>query len=766
MLRTGQMLLGEAFSREYLGRDWRYRPDEYRCKWILRLFSESAAPRLQIPGPFSLQAIAHRGASYDKPIGQWFAPSNVANVLRDLVMSLSPDPVRFAVYTSNDGVIYRDQHATLPSTRHDMGLQAAPLPPVPLPPSPLSRSPSDRTPSTSSRSTTPPPPPPSPTAKSQLASGGWDRSVVSLDMLDRPVLPPPPVKTTYTLADSPLFRPAAPAAPAAPAQRQQQQQEEEKTALLAGVTSAPAMREPGPPCECSRRKRPSPTVTEDEPVLLNHEDARPARRHPAHEPPPSPSAEASRGVVVVTMDPDQPPPTSTPPLPAAAPAPAPGPASLFPAGTPVYRTTCGMLAGGMLGTGTTLVLPRPAALRPSEAPVAQPVRFTTRALSDEEVDEELSSTQSSDEPPPLSAPAGPAAPASAPAMDGSAVLVPAAPRSAGSGTPPDSPDALAPFFLPDEDQPPSQQQPSPALSVPGPPPQQRSQSQGTSPAQQSSISPSSFASRTPPTISSSFGASAPAGGEGGLAAPGSPTLLTELPRPLSPGWRPLIILLPVRCGLEHINQPPIATTRPRLTWSLSFSPMVSSPPPTATQLYVQTLQEVLAMPQSLGISGGKPRSSYWFIGYQDKQLIYLDPHYTQGSIPMDQDLAFSDTISFADIDTSMCLGFLCHDEAEFEDLCLRVNKLSGLFSVSDVTPEYMLPFPTPELGLHLAPQAPPQTEALAQTLRDPAGVPLHYCVRPPLSPPLAAPAAPPSPSATRLVERVEQIAPEAFLAII
>jgi cysteine protease ATG4 len=45
----------------------------------------------------------------------------------------------------------------------------------------------------------------------------------------------------------------------------------------------------------------------------------------------------------------------------------------------------------------------------------------------------------------------------------------------------------------------------------------------------------------------------------------------------------------------------------------------------------------------VGIAGGRPQSSYFFIGIQgnipssqpvDEQLIYLDPHYPQNSVPI------------------------------------------------------------------------------------------------------------------------------------
>ena len=45
--------------------------------------------------------------------------------------------------------------------------------------------------------------------------------------------------------------------------------------------------------------------------------------------------------------------------------------------------------------------------------------------------------------------------------------------------------------------------------------------------------------------------------------------------------------------------------------------------------YVPQLQQVLTWPQSIGIVGGRPSSSLYFVGCQHDQVIYLDPHQAQ-----------------------------------------------------------------------------------------------------------------------------------------
>lgn len=45
--------------------------------------------------------------------------------------------------------------------------------------------------------------------------------------------------------------------------------------------------------------------------------------------------------------------------------------------------------------------------------------------------------------------------------------------------------------------------------------------------------------------------------------------------------------------------------------------------------YLSQLKILMEWPQSLGIIGGRPSASLYFIGYQDENVIYLDPHAPQ-----------------------------------------------------------------------------------------------------------------------------------------
>jgi Peptidase family C54 len=45
--------------------------------------------------------------------------------------------------------------------------------------------------------------------------------------------------------------------------------------------------------------------------------------------------------------------------------------------------------------------------------------------------------------------------------------------------------------------------------------------------------------------------------------------------------------------------------------------------------YVPQLQTVLTWPHSVGIVGGRPSSSLYFVGFQGDNVLFLDPHETQ-----------------------------------------------------------------------------------------------------------------------------------------
>ncbi len=91
MLRCGQMVMADALQRIRLGPDWRWLPEGaenegYRKKYveylsIARLVSDAPS------SPYGIHRIALTGQSTDesrRPVGTWFGPNTVAQVIRRL----------------------------------------------------------------------------------------------------------------------------------------------------------------------------------------------------------------------------------------------------------------------------------------------------------------------------------------------------------------------------------------------------------------------------------------------------------------------------------------------------------------------------------------------------------------------------------------------------------------------------------------------------------------------------------------------------------
>ncbi|KAJ7891666.1 peptidase family C54-domain-containing protein [Mycena olivaceomarginata] len=71
------------------------------------------------------------------------------------------------------------------------------------------------------------------------------------------------------------------------------------------------------------------------------------------------------------------------------------------------------------------------------------------------------------------------------------------------------------------------------------------------------------------------------------------------------GDRPVLLLLGIRLGLDGVNP-----------------------------IYYETIKALYTFPQSVGIAGGRPSSSYYFVGVQGDGLFYLDPHHSRPSVPL------------------------------------------------------------------------------------------------------------------------------------
>uniref|UniRef100_A0A674N455 Cysteine protease n=1 Tax=Takifugu rubripes TaxID=31033 RepID=A0A674N455_TAKRU len=83
MLRCGQMILGQALMCRHLGRDWRWvRGQKQRQEYIsiLNAFIDKK------DSYYSIHQIAQMGVGEGKPIGQWYGPNTVAQVLKKLAV--------------------------------------------------------------------------------------------------------------------------------------------------------------------------------------------------------------------------------------------------------------------------------------------------------------------------------------------------------------------------------------------------------------------------------------------------------------------------------------------------------------------------------------------------------------------------------------------------------------------------------------------------------------------------------------------------------
>mmetsp|Transcript_3200 Transcript_3200/g.3473 ORF Transcript_3200/g.3473 Transcript_3200/m.3473 type:complete len:553 (-) Transcript_3200:211-1869(-) len=159
------------------------------------------------------------------------------------------------------------------------------------------------------------------------------------------------------------------------------------------------------------------------------------------------------------------------------------------------------------------------------------------------------------------------------------------------------------------------------------------------------------------------------------------------PSQLNPWVYSLVLLLPLRLGINSVNEE-----------------------------YIAELKEVLQNPACIGILGGRPNHAIYFVGYhvKDNVLYGLDPHTVysnpSGDVIFDQSTFPTDdyihqihvkdfvTLDFKQLDPSLAIGFYFQNRQEFNDFCLstrahndrlRQMKLSPLYSVEHTAPAYL-----------------------------------------------------------------------------
>ncbi|XP_053680300.1 cysteine protease ATG4D [Anopheles nili] len=109
-------------------------------------------------------------------------------------------------------------------------------------------------------------------------------------------------------------------------------------------------------------------------------------------------------------------------------------------------------------------------------------------------------------------------------------------------------------------------------------------------------------------------------------------------------WKSLILLVPLRLGADKLNP-----------------------------IYNECLKAMLSLDYCIGIIGGRPKHSLYFVGYQEDKLIHLDPHYCQDMVDVNQEnfpvasfhCKSPRKMKLTKMDPSCCIGFYCETKKDF-----------------------------------------------------------------------------------------------------
>ncbi|ORZ26634.1 hypothetical protein BCR41DRAFT_300870 [Lobosporangium transversale] len=123
---------------------------------------------------------------------------------------------------------------------------------------------------------------------------------------------------------------------------------------------------------------------------------------------------------------------------------------------------------------------------------------------------------------------------------------------------------------------------------------------------------------------------------------------------LGGAWKPVLLLIPTRFGLDKL-----------------------------TEKYIPNLKQLFRMPQFMGIAGGRPGRSLYFVACQGDELFYYDPHFVKpralseelGTCPVPSfHCSVVRCVDIVELDPSMLLGFLIQSPEDLEDFMVRLKK--------------------------------------------------------------------------------------------
>ncbi|KAL4635013.1 cysteine protease ATG4C isoform X1 [Arapaima gigas] len=118
--------------------------------------------------------------------------------------------------------------------------------------------------------------------------------------------------------------------------------------------------------------------------------------------------------------------------------------------------------------------------------------------------------------------------------------------------------------------------------------------------------------------------------------------------------RAVVILIPIRLGGEKTNVE-----------------------------YFNFVKGILSLEYCIGVIGGKPKQAYYFVGFQDDSLIYMDPHYCQSFVDVSTTNFPLETfhcpspkkMPFNKMDPSCTIGFYSRNVKDYEQISEELSKV-------------------------------------------------------------------------------------------